>query len=141
MKFAKCLRTPIFTRQLQWLLIRFNLCFQRSPGQKPMQLCPVNTRFSWKKNLLPWKSRSSHRTCSVKVGLQLDWKKGSSIAKFLRTPILKNICEQLILEIGTSVTNLPKFFYPFNIPNFAMAEWFFHVTYFAKVSLLLLKKL
>ena len=31
--------------------------------------------------------------------------KGSGIAKFLRTPILKNICEPL-LKISISVTNL-----------------------------------
>ena len=72
----------------------------------------------------------------------------SSIGKFLRTPILKNICEWLLLKISTSVTNLPKgdkslisdFFYPFkpfSILNFSMAEWFCHVTCFTKVCLLL----
>ena len=32
--------------------------------------------------------------------------RGSSIAKFLRTPILKNICEMMLLKISISVTNL-----------------------------------
>ena len=31
-----------------------------------------------------------------------------NIANFLRTPILKNICEQLLLKISNSMTNLPK---------------------------------
>ena len=45
-KFTKFLRTPFFIGKLQWLLLRFNSCFQRSPGQKPMRLSPIHTRFS-----------------------------------------------------------------------------------------------
>ena len=70
-KFTKFLRTPFFIGKLQWLLLRFNSCFQRSPGQKPMQLSPIHTRFIWKRYLLSRKSRSSYHRCSVKEGLQL----------------------------------------------------------------------
>ena len=70
-KFTKFLRTPFFIGKLQWLLLRFNSCSQRSPGQKPMRLPSIQTRFSWKRYLLPRKSRSSHHRCSVKEGLQL----------------------------------------------------------------------
>ena len=52
-KFTKFLRTPFFIERLQWLLLRFKSCFQRSPGQKPMRLSPINIRFSWKRYLLP----------------------------------------------------------------------------------------
>ena len=71
-------------------------------------------------------------------------KRGFRIAKFLRTFISKNICERLLLKITISVTNYrwkvnPDFFYPFEtfrILNFAMTEWFCHVTYFVKVLLI-----
>ena len=69
-KFTKFLRTPFFIGKLQWLLLRFNSCFQRSPGQNPMHLSPIRTRFSWKRYLLPRKSRSSYHRCPVKEGLQ-----------------------------------------------------------------------
>ena len=45
-KFTKFLRTPFCIELLQWLLLRFNSCFQRSPGQKPMRLSPIHIRFS-----------------------------------------------------------------------------------------------
>ena len=32
-KFTKFLRTPFFIGKLQWLLLRFNSCFQRSPDK------------------------------------------------------------------------------------------------------------
>ena len=70
-KFTEFLRTPFCTEQPQWLLLRFNSCFQTNPGQKPMWLSPIHTRFSWKRYLLPLKSRSSYCRCSVKEGLQL----------------------------------------------------------------------
>ena len=69
-KLAKFLKTPFFTEECQWLLLMFNSCFQRSLEQKPGWLSAINTRFRWKKYLHPWKSRSSHRKCSVKEGLQ-----------------------------------------------------------------------
>ena len=59
--------------------------------------------------LLLRKSRSSHHRCSVKEGLQGPAQVFSvNIAKFLRTPILESIREQMFLKISTSVTNLPK---------------------------------
>ena len=64
-------KNNFFIEQLQWLLLRFNSCFQRSPRQKPMRLSPMHTRFSWKRYLLSQKSRSSYYRCSVKMGLQL----------------------------------------------------------------------
>ena len=45
---------------------------------------------------------------SVKEGLQGLQCFPVNIAKFLRTPILKNICERLFLKISISVTNLLK---------------------------------
>ena len=48
-KFAKFLRTPFLKEQLQWLLLRFNSCFQRSPEQRPVRMSAINTRFNWKK--------------------------------------------------------------------------------------------
>ena len=41
-----------FTEEFQWLLLTFNWCFQRSSEQKPVWLCSMNNRFSWKKRLL-----------------------------------------------------------------------------------------
>ena len=45
-KFTKFQRTPVFRGKLQWLLLRFNFCFQRCTGQKPMRLSPIHTRLS-----------------------------------------------------------------------------------------------
>ena len=70
-KFTKILRAPFFIGKLQWMLFRFNSCFQRSLGQKPMRLSSIHTRFSWNRYLLPRKSTSSYHRCSVKEGLQL----------------------------------------------------------------------
>ena len=52
-------KNTFFIKQLQWLLLRFNSCFQSSPRQKPMRLSPMHIRFSWKRYLLSQKSRSS----------------------------------------------------------------------------------
>ena len=49
MKFEKFLRTPFFTKEFQWLHLRFNPCFQRSSEQKPVRLSAINISFSWKK--------------------------------------------------------------------------------------------
>ena len=35
-KLAKFLKTPVFTKEFQWLLLSFYLCFQRSSEQKPV---------------------------------------------------------------------------------------------------------
>ena len=59
--------------------------------------------------LLPQKSRSSHHRCSVKEDLQRQRRCFPvNVAKFLRTPILKNICERLLLKISTPAANLVK---------------------------------
>ena len=108
-KLAKFLKTPFFTEEFRWLLLTFNSCLHRSSGQKQVWLSAINTRFSWKKYLLPRKSRSSQRMCSVKEGMQRPAK-----VFFLWT--LRNIykhlfwktSERLLLKISTSVTNLPK---------------------------------
>ena len=63
-KFTRFLRTTFFIGKLQWLLPRFNSCFQRSLGQKPMRLSPIHTRFSWKGYLPPRKSKSTYHRCS-----------------------------------------------------------------------------
>ena len=81
-RFAKFLRRPFFTEQLQWLLLRFSSCFQRSPREKLMRLSPIHTWFTWKRYLQPWKSWSCHRKCSVKGGLQLNFKKAPVLQHF-----------------------------------------------------------
>ena len=91
-------------------LLRFNSYFQRSPEQKPVRLSAKYQipNSAEKTYLLPRKPRSNHP--------QIFWKRrpanllerGPSIAKFFRTPTLKNICERLLLKISFSVTNLPK---------------------------------
>ena len=69
-KLAKFLKTPFLTKEFRCLLLTFNSCFHRSSGQKQVWLSAVNTRFSWKKYLLPRKFRTSQRRCSVKEGMQ-----------------------------------------------------------------------
>ena len=64
---------------------------------------------------------------------------GTSCINGLRTSILKNIRERLPLKISTKFSEGRFPFKPFSILNFGMTEWFFHVTCFAKLSLLLLK--
>ena len=44
--FSRLLQEIFKTSSRQWLLLRFNSCFPRSPGQKPMRLSPTHTRFS-----------------------------------------------------------------------------------------------
>ena len=69
-KVAKFLKTPFFAEEFRWLLLTFNSCFHRSSGQKQVWLSAINTRFSWKKYLLPRKPISSQCRCSVKEGMQ-----------------------------------------------------------------------
>ena len=38
----KISKNTFFIEQLQWVLLRFNSCFQRSPRQKPMRLSEKN---------------------------------------------------------------------------------------------------
>ena len=69
-KLAKFLKRPFFTEEFQWLLLTFNSCFHRSSGQKQVWRSAIKTSFSWKKYLLPRKSWSSQRRCSVKESMQ-----------------------------------------------------------------------
>ena len=109
-------------------------------------LSAVNTKFDCKKIFGAAKIQKQPLEVFLKRRPGTLWKRGSSIGKVLRAPILKNICELLLLKISTSVTNLPRggnswfFFYPFkpfSILHFPMKEWFCHGTCFVKVSLLL----
>ena len=90
-KFTKFLRITFFIGKLQWLLLSFNSCFQRSPGQKPMRLSSMHTRFSRKRYLLPRKPRSSYHRCSVKEGLQLSQKKLQYYKLFKNTCLEKHL--------------------------------------------------
>ena len=95
-KFASFLRTSFFTEQLQCLLLRFNSCFQRSPEQKPLRLSALDTKFSWKKVFVSAKIEKLPPSVFCKRRPPTLLERGSSIAKFLRTPIFKNICEWLL---------------------------------------------
>ena len=78
-------------------------------GAKTGVTININTRFSWKRYLLPQKSRSRQRRCSAKERMQRPAQVFScEYCEFLRAPILKIICERLVLKIRTSVRNLPK---------------------------------
>ena len=70
-KFAKFLRTPYFTEQLQCLLLTCNSLFPKESGTKTGGLSAINTKFSWKKVFIAAESRSSCCRCSVKKTLQL----------------------------------------------------------------------
>ena len=78
---------------------------QRSPEQKPVRLSAVNTIFSSKKVFDAAKSQKQPPQVFRKRKPATLLERGSSTAKFLRTPILKNICESLLLKINISVTN------------------------------------
>ena len=69
-KLAKFLKTPFFKEEFWWLLLTFNSCLHKNSGQKQVWPSVINTRFSWKKNLLPRKSRISQRRCFVEEGMQ-----------------------------------------------------------------------
>ena len=90
-KFTKLLKTPFFVEQLQWLPLRFNSCFQKSAGQKPMRLSPIHTRFSWKRYLLPPKFINSYHRCSLKIGLQPYYKRLQYCKIFKNTYLEKHL--------------------------------------------------
>ena len=69
-EICKISKSSFFTEDFQWLLLTFNSCFQRGLEKKPVRQSAINTISSWKKYLLPRKSRSSHRRYSVKEDLQ-----------------------------------------------------------------------
>ena len=102
-KFSK---NTFFTEQLRWLLLWFNWYFQRTPEQKPVRLSAINTIFICKKVSAATKiQKQPPQVFCKRMSATLLLERGSSIAKFLRTPILKNICERLLLKISISVTN------------------------------------
>ena len=78
---------------------------QRGPEQKPVRLSAINTVFSCERVCDAAKSQKQPPQvfCTRRPAALLE--RGYSIAKFLRKPILKNICERLVLKINISVTN------------------------------------
>ena len=102
-KFSK---NTFFTEQLQWLLLRFNSCFQKTPEQKPVQLSAINTIFSCEKVFAATKiQKQPPQVFCKRRSATLLLERRSSISKFLRTLILKNICKRLLLKITISVKN------------------------------------
>ena len=79
-EICKISKNTFLIEQLQWLLLRFNSCFQRSQGQNSMRLSPI---------------RSSHRRCSVKKGVLRNF------SKFTR----KHLCQRLFNSL-----TLPQMF-------------------------------
>ena len=72
-----------------------------------MRLSAINTIFSCKKVFAATKIQKQPPSVFCKrrpATLLLE--RGSSIAKFLRAPTLKNICEGLLLKISISVASL-----------------------------------
>ena len=67
-----------------------------------MRLSRINTRFSWKNVFALQLYR--HRRCSVKKACKAHRRCFHvNIVKFLRTSILKNISERLVLKISTQL--------------------------------------
>ena len=108
--FAKFLRTPFLTEHLRWLLLNEeilnkdtkydveNICHEfpdlRMSSSSQLICHQVSNQLMY---------RSSHRWCSL--DLQYYQKRPQhrhfpvNIAKFLRTPISKNICKRLLLIV------------------------------------------
>ena len=105
-KFANFIRTPFLQNSFSGCFLKMNSCFQRSPEQKQLRLSAINTIFSCKKVFAATKIQKQPPSvfCKRRSATFL-LERGSSIAKFLRTLILKNICERLLLKISISVTN------------------------------------
>ena len=78
---------------------------QRGPEQKPVRLSAINTVFSCERVFDAAKSQKQPPQVFCKRRPAALLERGFSIAKFLRKPILKNICERLVLKINISVTN------------------------------------
>ena len=70
-----------------------------------MRLSAINTIFSCK-NVLAAKNSKAATVGVERRPAILLLERGSSIAKFLRAPTLKNICEGLLLKISISVASL-----------------------------------
>ena len=98
-KICRFSRNTFFTKQLQRLLLSLNRIF-KGVQNKNLYHIQLQKRICCRKN-------SEAATVGVKrrpVTLLLE--RASTIAKFLRTTIMKNICERLLLKISMSVTNL-----------------------------------
>ena len=80
--------------------------FSNELRQKPVQLSAINTIFSCKKRFATTKiQKQPPQVFCKRRSATLLLERGSSIAKFLRTIILKIICQQLLLKISISLTN------------------------------------
>ena len=105
-KFSK---KTFLTEQLEWLLLRFNSCFQMSPEQKLVRLSAINTIFSGKKVFDVSKITKQLPSLFCRA-CNIIRKRLSNIAKFSRTLIFKNICKRLLLKISISVGNSEAIF-------------------------------
>ena len=112
--------------------------FPQEFGEKQVWLSAINTRFRWKKYLLPRKSRSSQRRCSLKEGMQRPAQVFScEYCEIFKKTYSEKHLQTAAYENRASVTNLPKgsiswilsSFYlkllVFKAFNFAMMECFF----------------
>ena len=94
-------------KEFQWLLLRFQFMFSKEFRAK----AGITVINKYQIQLICYRDNPEPTTVSV---LQKKACKGQhksfpvNVAKFLRIPILKNICEQLILKISTSAANLRK---------------------------------
>ena len=100
-KFSK---KTFLTEKLEWLLLRFNSCFQMSPEEKLVRLSAINTRFSSKKVFAVGKITKQPPSLFCRA-CNFIRKRLSNIAKFSRTLIFKNICKRLLLKISISMGN------------------------------------
>ena len=90
LNFAIILRTPFFTEQLWWLLLVIAVC-QVHYKNPVMQFCKRIHGFLQQYpccKLCNFVKKRLQHSCFL-----------VNIAKFLRTPILKNFCERLLLKI------------------------------------------
>ena len=149
MKFAKFLRTTFLHKSSSGCFWGLAPVFKEVRGKNRYD-CQQIPDSAEKKYLLSRKSRSSHRRHSVKEGLQGLQLFPVNIAKFLRTPILKNICKRLFLQISISVTNLLRGgnswillpFKPYSILNLCnMFRQGFYVVAFFFSNIFIIKKL
>ena len=140
-KFTKFLRRPFCVEQLKWLLLKFNSCFQVGPRQKPMRLSLIYIRFSWKRYLLPQKSRSScHR-------FVLQMKAYNFIKKRLHyCEIFKNIYLEKHLRTAASENQHQIFrryisFLTFKYPKFCNEGTVFSCNMFCQGFFVIVEKL
>ena len=106
---------------------------------KEFEAKPGYTKLSWKKYLLPRKSRNSHRSFSVKEDLQGP----AQVLSCECCEIFKNTYFQthqwMVASENQHFRQSPNFIFLLNlIRNLAMTEWFSYVTCFRKIFLLLL---